>query len=176
MKITPPPLSGCIGYAAGHCGQEAVNTLHDLAPFRGHGLISDKLYQNIIKTCDWALPSIACDVLLAEANLQTLELDTYDLYNTCSDPARRRALRAPVGPNTMLARRLRDDMTAVAIESSLGSDPNNCFGSGPSIEAWANQPAVKAALHVAPEIDFALCSSNFTFNYNSDMADERTVI
>ena len=59
--------NGCIGNAAGHCGDDALNDLHDVQTFRGHGLISDALYQNIIATCNWAAPSLACDLLLAEA-------------------------------------------------------------------------------------------------------------
>jgi carboxypeptidase C (cathepsin A) len=35
---------------------------------------------------------------------------------------------------------------------------------------------VKKALHVAPEIDWAVCSNNNSFSYNSNIPDERTVI
>jgi len=64
---------------------------------------------------------------------------------------------------------------AMPVASAVDPDPE-CFGSGPTIEAWANQTSVKAALHVAPGIDFALCSNNLTFNYNGDMDDERKVV
>ena len=39
--------NGCIGNAAGHCGSDPLNDLHDVQTFRGHGLISDKLYSAI---------------------------------------------------------------------------------------------------------------------------------
>lgn len=58
---------------------------------------------------------------------------------------------------------------------SLALDPN-CFGTGPTLESWFNQADVKAAFHVAADIDWSLCSNNGTFNYNSDIADERTTI
>ena len=179
--------NGCIGNAAGHCGEDALNDLHDVQTFRGHGLISDPLYQEIISTCNWTSPSLACDLLLGEAELLTLGVDVYDLYNQCPDPAAPapppRALRAPVGSRSMLGRRLareRAARTAAAVTVDAAPlrarDDPECWGSGPALEAWANTAEVKAALHVAPGITFALCSNNFTFNYNSDMADERKVI
>jgi serine carboxypeptidase-like clade 1 len=181
--------NGCIGNEAGHCGNDALNDLHDVQTFRGHGLISDALYQNIIATCNWAAPSLACDLLLAEAELLTASLDVYDLYNQCPDPASpappRRGLRAPVGARSMIGRRLARERAAaaagagaaVAVDAAarIGDDPE-CWGSGPALEAWANTPEVKAALHVAPGVRFALCSNNRTFNYNSDMKDERAVV
>jgi hypothetical protein len=174
--------NGCIGNNAGHCGNDALNDYHDVLTFRGHGLISQKLFDTILKECDWNAPSLICDALLLEANLLTAGLDVYDLYNTCSDPASPPPpLRAPVGNRTAIAR-LRAHAAAnpaararLSASASAPLDPN-CFGSGPTIESWANQAAVKQALHVAPAIDFALCSGNFTFNYNSDMPDERVVI
>ena len=66
-------------------------------------------------------------------------------------------------------------MAVVDAAARLRDDPE-CWGSGPSLEAWANTPEVKAALHVAPGVTFALCSNNFTFDYNSDMKDERAVV
>ena len=172
--------NGCIGNSAGHCGNDKLNDYHDIVTFRGHGLISQALFDACIKECDWDFPSLACDALLLEASLLTAGLDIYDLYNTCSDPASTppKRLRAPVGNRTAIARRLGAAAAPAArmrLDATAAPDPN-CFGSGPTIEAWANQPAVKAALHVAPAIDFELCSGNFSFNYNSDMRDEREVI
>ena len=186
--------NGCIGNVAGHCGSDPLNNLHDVQTFRGHGLISDKLFAAIMQDCNFSAPSLVCDALLADAELQTLGVDIYDLYNECPDPATPLGarLRAPVGKHSMLGRRrarlhasasasaaAAAAATAVAPSAttagSIDPDPE-CFGSGPTIEAWANQPAVKAALHVAPGIDFALCSNNFTFNYNGDMDDERKVV
>lgn len=118
-------------------------------------------------------------------------IDVYYLYNTCDDPAAKRALRAPVGQKSMLSRvfdaqaarakakseekaarakaGIADDAVAVA------SDPN-CFGSGPTLEAYFNAPGAADAFHVSTDITWSLCSNNGTFNYNSDIADERTTI
>ena len=169
--------NGCIGNAAGHCGTDPLNDLHDVQTFRGHGLISDKLFAAIMQDCNFSAPSLVCDALLADAELQTLGVDIYDLYNECPDPATPLGarLRAPVGKRSMLGRR-RSRLLASAVAATASDPDPECFGSGPTIEAWANQPAVKAALHVAPGIDFALCSNNATFNYNGDMDDERKVV
>ena len=181
--------NGCIGNAAGHCGNDPLNNLHDVTTLRGHGLISQALYDSIIKECNWDFPSLVCDALVADAELLSGFVDVYDLYNTCPDPASPEPprLRAPVGNTTLLARRFarlqqqqqqQQQQKTLAItprNGALPPDPN-CFESGPTIENWANQAQVKAALHVAPGIDFALCSNNFTFNYNSDMPDERVDI
>ena len=75
--------NGCIGNAAGHCGSDNLNTLHDVTTLRGHGLISQALYDAIIKECNWNLPSLVCDALVAEAELLSRVVDVYDLYNTC---------------------------------------------------------------------------------------------
>jgi serine carboxypeptidase-like clade I len=82
-----------------------------------------------------------------------------------------------VGNRTAIARRARAAPEALRARiAASGPADANCFGSGPTIESWANTAAVKAALHVAPAINFELCSGNFSFNYDSDMADERTLI
>jgi hypothetical protein len=60
-------------------------------------------------------------------------------------------------------------------EKGLTLDPN-CYGTGPTLENWFNQAEVKTAFHVAPKIDWSLCSNNASFGYNPDIPDERTEI
>jgi len=94
------------------------------------------------------------------------------LYNTCPDPAISRR-RAPVAPTGMLARV--NKARAARAQGPLAVDPQ-CYESVATLEAWANQDAVKAALHVAPAITWAVCSNNNTFDYSPDIKDERTTI
>ena len=83
LRTTFRTGNGCIGNAAGHCGNDPLNSLHDVQTFRGHALIPATLYDSIMSTCTWTLPSLECDALLLEAQLLTNELDVYDIYNTC---------------------------------------------------------------------------------------------
>ena len=158
--------NGCIGNAAGHCGTDSTNDYHDIQQWKGHGLISETLYDDIMNVCVWGNENIECTVLLTLASLSIADIDTYYLYNTCSDPAV--PLRAPLGNNSLLGR-ARASSRKAAPHNGLSLDPN-CFGSGPTLETYFNQPEVKAAFNVNPNIDWQLCSGNFSFVYNSDMS------
>lgn len=167
--------NGCIGDAAGHCGSDptGLSDYHDIQQWRGHGLISETTYDVIMASCTWANENQKCQNALNQAAGEVGNIDVYYLYNTCDDPAITNP-RAPVRPGSMLDR-VRKARAARATAEGLSLDPN-CFGTGPTLEAWANQDAVKAALHVATDIQWSLCSNNGTFNYNPNIADERTTI
>jgi serine carboxypeptidase-like clade 2 len=170
--------NGCLGNVAGHCGNDptGLNDYHDIQIWRGHGLVSETNYDAIMAACEWANESNECNNLLQDAADSIGNIDVYFLYNTCPDPALTRGAgraRAPFGARSMLARI--NKARAARGELAVGVDPL-CFESTATLERWANQPAVKAALHVAPTIDWAVCSNNNSFSYNSDIADERTLI
>ena len=130
-------------------------------------------------SADWSNESPACSAALNDAANAIGDIDVYFLYNTCDDPAApappaaARKLRAPVGERGMLAR-LNVARAAKGL-APVGTDPN-CFSSTGTLEAWGNQPSVKAALHVSQDIQWSVCSNNNSFGYNSDIADERTTI
>jgi len=124
-----------------------------------------------MKTCVWDNESAECQNNLNAAAAEIGDVDIYYLYNTCSDPAIN--LRAPVNPKGMLAR-VQAARLARGL-SALTPDPN-CYSSTQTLEMWGNQAAVKAALHVSPDIDWAVCSNNNSFGYNPDIPDERTEI
>ena len=136
--------NGCIGHSAGHCGRDptGLNTYHDVEMIRGHGAMSRDVYNAIIGNCtDWANPSAACNSALDRVDIGNI--DVYDFYNTCSDPAARH--RAPVGEDSLLARLL--ERRAQRIESSgLPPDPN-CFSTTGTLQAYMNQPSVKVGFH-----------------------------
>ena len=168
--------NGCIGNAAGHCGNDptGLSDYHDIQIWRGHGLISEVTYDACLKECEWANESPACQSNLQKAANEIGDIDVYYLYNTCPDPAiTRRRNGAPIPQGSMLAR------VAAARQArglpELGID-SNCYGTGPTLESWGNLAAVKAALHVSPDIDWAVCSNNNSFSYNSNIPDERTEI
>jgi hypothetical protein len=174
--------NGCIGDSAGHCGNDptGLSDYHDVLQWKGHGLISEVAYDSIMKACtDWANESPKCQQALNDAANAIGDIDVYFLYNTCPDPASpappgtRRTSRAPFGDRGMLARlnKARSERGLMPV----GTDPN-CYGSTMTLEAWGNQASVKAALHVSPEIDWAVCSNNNSFGYSPDIADERTTI
>jgi carboxypeptidase C (cathepsin A) len=167
--------NGCIGNSAGHCGYDpsGINDYHDIQIWRGHGLVSETNYDDIMGNCTWDNESQLCNDLLNQAADAIGNIDVYYLYNTCDDPALARKLRAPVG-NSRLGRAIKK-IQERAKAAGLTLDPN-CFGSGPTLENYFNLPAVKAAFHVATGITWELCTGNNTFGYNSDIADERTTI
>lgn len=55
--------------------------------WRGHGLISETVYDQILKECVWDNESAKCSDLLNEAAGSIGDIDIYYLYNTCEDPA-----------------------------------------------------------------------------------------
>jgi carboxypeptidase C (cathepsin A) len=168
--------NGCIGHSAGHCGRDptGLNALHDVEMIRGHGAMSRDVYNAIISNCssNWAAPTPSCYSALDMVDIG--DIDVYDFYNTCSDPAMTRRLRAPLGEDSLLARLLeRRAQRAAAL--GLPPDPN-CFSTTAPLQAYMNQASVKAALNVAADIDWAVCDNNGTFSYRRDYPDERTVI
>ena len=163
--------NGCIGNAAGHCGNDptGLNSYHDVQQWRGHGLMSETTYDAVLAACapNWAKPSLPCDLALGAASAEIGNVDVYDLYNTCDDPAAR--LRAPVEEGGLLER-------ALAAKKAGGPIDPNCFSTTQTMQTWANQAEVKTALNVAPAITFSLCSNNRTFSYRKTMVDERVEI
>ena len=166
--------NGCIGKDAGHCGNDPTGLAdyHDVLQWKGHGLISEIAYDEIMKACpDWANEDARCQQALNDAANAIGDIDVYFLYNTCADPASPapprsaapRSSRAPFGERGMLAR-----LNAARAARGLmpvGTDPN-CYGSTVTLESWGNQANVKAALHVSPDIDWAVCSNNQSFSYS----------
>jgi hypothetical protein len=137
--------------------------------FSGHSLISETTYDACMKTCVWDNESAECSSNLNKAADEIGNIDVYYLYNTCDDPALSRR-RAPINPKGMLARVIK------AREAKGYKLDPNCYGSTQTLEAWGNLPAVKAALHVSPGINWAVCSNNNSFAYRPDIPDERTEI
>ena len=64
--------NGCIGREAGHCGNDptGLSDYHDLQMWRGHGLVSETIYDKCLKTCVWDNESAECqNNLQAAANV-----------------------------------------------------------------------------------------------------------
>jgi carboxypeptidase C (cathepsin A) len=169
--------NGCIGNEAGHCGNDptGLNDYHDIQIWRGHALVSETNYDNIMKNCVWDNQNAKCEQELQAAANAIGDIDIYYLYNTCDDPVLNRG--APIPRGSMLARvqKARQARRIAAGQDPLSTDPN-CYATAASLQAYLNQADVKDALHVAKAIDYSLCSNNGTFQYNSNIADERKTV
>ncbi len=75
--------NGCIGAEAGHCGQDptGLSDYHDIMQWKGHGLISETVYDQVMKVCDWPNESAACQNALNNAANEVGNIDVYYLYN-----------------------------------------------------------------------------------------------
>ena len=169
--------NGCIGNAAGHCGNDptGLNDYHDIQIWRGHALVSETNYDNIMKNCVWDNQSAKCDAELQAAANAIGDIDIYYLYNTCDDPVLNRG--APIPRGSMLARvqKARQERRIAAGLDPLSTDPN-CYATASALQGYLNTAEVKAALHVPAAIDYSLCSNNGTFQYSSNIADERKTV
>ncbi len=169
--------NGCIGNAAGHCGNDptGLNDYHDIQIWRGHALVSETNYDAIMKNCDWPNENAKCEQELQNAANAIGDIDVYYLYNTCDDPALTRGAPIPSGSMLDRVRKARQARRVARGEEPLSVDPN-CYSTAGTLESYLNTAEVKTALHVAPGITYALCSNNRTFNYNSNIADERKTV
>lgn len=80
--------NGCIGRGAGTCGNDGLNDYHDIITWRGHGLVTEPLYDAILSNCTWGNENNNCNNLLNEAANALGDLDVYYLcVGRCSAPA-----------------------------------------------------------------------------------------
>lgn len=60
--------NGCLGTQVGVCGSDPLGPYYSLEEWRGHGLVSNIVYQTILKECgDWVNPSAQCDAAYEQA-------------------------------------------------------------------------------------------------------------
>ena len=203
---TPIPLTGilvgngCIGQSAGVCGSSPYGDYLSLAQFHGLAFLSDKAFEAANAACGtYADESPACRAAVSAASDEVgSNFDVYDLFSdmwgTCNcaffagaAPARAAGgATAALFPLTLLfffradGNRLRKLGRRVAPTSFLGRiiarqmarlGDNNCT-TDDDLTTYLNLPAVQAALHVKPKT-WEECGG---IAYDSEMADERTVI
>ena len=71
--------NGCIGRGAGTCGNDGLNDYHDIITWRGHGLVTEPLYDAILGNCTWGNENNNCNNLLNQAANALGDLDVYYL-------------------------------------------------------------------------------------------------
>lgn len=78
--------NGCIGNAAGVCGNDPQGPMWNIEQWKGHALISPGLYNKIMATCNFtALPfSSQCNSLLTQAQKMVGPINIYDVYQAVS--------------------------------------------------------------------------------------------
>lgn len=155
--------NGCIGNVAGVCGNYGTQIRADF--LAGHGLYEPSLHQQIMATCNFQNPSVACDLLLAKMSNEVGDVNMYDIYADCisGEDTRNtsRMWRIPPGNDVQLMR------TIARMGGRVGG-PDECID-GIDAEAYLNDPTVQAAIHVtaAGQSAWSICTS-IPYNGNID--------
>lgn len=162
--------NGCIGTQAGICGGDNAAEFTINLPFlAGHALIAPSQMTAINAACtDINNPSSACIKLVNQATNAIGNVNIYNILAPCINSGAEEE-------NASAGKNWRRPPTKRELERLALGGPDGCIDGGP-LAAYLNQPSVKAALHVAPGINWAVCSNNATFNYNPTEPDERVVI
>ena len=77
--------NGCIGEAAGVCGNAAGSERFHISEQAGHGLISPPTYDAIIAACGpmFNVSGGACNTAIRAASTEVGNVNTYDIYGNC---------------------------------------------------------------------------------------------
>ncbi|CAM6070730.1 unnamed protein product [Sphagnum tenellum] len=144
------------GFAVGNAWTDAYwDNKGSVQWFHSHALISDQTYTYLIQNCDFSqefpidVPNTSTLCNNASATLYNIELSGLDVYNI-------------YGPSCNLPynNSLRTMMKSVSSAAAI----NPCAD---YVTPYLNIPAVKAALHALPSIEWTECS-NLVFNkYNT---------
>ena len=102
--------NGCIGRGAGTCGNDGLNDYHDIITWRGHGLVTEPLYDAILSNCTWGNENAQCNNLLNQAANGLGDIDVYYLCVRRAAPRGVRARRCCCGVG--IARRCRHARSA----------------------------------------------------------------
>ena len=158
--------NGCLGLGIGVCAFDYKNELNTNAPFfAGHGLIAPTTYAAVQADCppgaSAAPPACQADFDLMHAEVGNVNV--YDIYGDCVDGAR-------VDPGRIDKATGRRVFSKVPVEMKSGG-PIACIDE--TIAKYLGRADVAAALHVNPNLNFAVCGSNSSFDYTRTEMDER---
>jgi serine carboxypeptidase-like clade I len=150
--------NGCLGNSVGTCAFGSATEVNSNIPyFFGHGLIPSSTYKAVLADCtDVNNPSSACSTDLDLAHQQVGNVNIYDIYAPCIN-----------GPSK-LGTNMHSRAPVPIRQGSQG--PIECIDE--TIAVYINSAPVRAALHVAP-VNFAVCGSNSSFQYDRTEKDER---
>lgn len=159
--------NGCLGNSAGQCSFDNGVEINTNVPyFAGHGLISSDLYSTFQSACpvgtDPGTLTPACANAINNAHDQVGNVNIYDIYAPCLDGS---TSNGRIDENTG---KLVYKRAPVPIR---GTGPIECIDE--TIATYIGAPTTAAALHVNPNLNWAVCGSNNSFSYDRTEVDER---
>ena len=161
--------NGCLGLV-GTCAFDAGDELNVNVPyFAGHALISMDTYKNFQAVCpvgtDPASLPPACQDAVTTAHNQVGNINIYNIYGPCIDGGAPDALPGRIEKAT--GRRVYRRAPVPVREGG----PIECIDE--TIAEYIGTPTFAAAFHVNPNLHWAVCGSNASFDYSRTEADER---
>ena len=128
------------------------DTQHVLELAHGHGALPRAQWEALVKTCEFpcAAPtwsescatfSMACEELISSAHDAIGSFNIYDFYDNCGDGNQAGA--------ALSGAQHRARLNGPAVPRHTGGQSYGC-GTGKAATVWANEPAVRAALHMHP--------------------------
>ena len=164
--------------------QRAYETYNDVEFYHGKGLVSTKLYKDIMSTCTFPNTGPKCDVLLGEMDKAVGPHNVYNVYDNCpnlDDGSGKRPVREWFEATGKSARWLRsflaanfhnpnayDELDRMAITvDAYGNPPSGggydwTCGQFDAIPPYFKRKDVRAALHLPDEV-----VTGSTFDYTS---------
>jgi carboxypeptidase C (cathepsin A) len=148
--------NGCWGSEVGTCSSSSDANRYAVELFKGHSMIAQSTYADIIATCGPMMNGTSqdCQSLINNALSNVGNIDVYDVYDTCNDGlAASKNLRAPASS----VEHLKDPVTC--LNSDLG-------------RKFMDNAAVRKAFHLenATLSEWTTC---YSIDYTSNLPDER---
>ena len=158
--------NGCLGNAAGQCAFDNGVELNTNVPyFAGHGLISTDTYKAFQAACpvgtDPGTLSPACQALVDQAHSEVGNINIYNIVGACIDGAAPGRVEASTGKRVY-------KRAPVPVREG---GPIECIDE--TIAQYIGTPTFAAAFHVNPNLHWAVCGSNASFDYTRTEVDER---
>jgi hypothetical protein len=164
--------NGCLGDEVGKCS--AQGTRISVEFLYGHGAISQPTYEQLKVQCpDFTNPNALCEKWLDKMSAEAGPYNGYNLYDDC-------------GPNDQMKtwrehQASRGASPGSTVSTQVGEQPDGSgrgfgypCGKQNGAVSWANDPAVRKALHVPEEsfygYKYYLDQIEPPFNYTSDVA------
>lgn len=158
--------NGCLGNAAGQCAFDNGVELNTNVPyFAGHGLISSDTYKQFQAACpvgtDPATLPPACSALINQAHNEVGNINIYNIVGPCIDGSAPGRVEASTGKRVY-------KRAPVPVREG---GPIECIDE--TIAQYIGTPTFAAAFHVNPNLHWAVCGSNASFDYTRTEVDER---
>eukprot|EP00051_Salpingoeca_urceolata_P027094 m.480013 g.480013 ORF g.480013 m.480013 type:complete len:468 (-) comp21667_c0_seq1:66-1469(-) len=137
---------GCWGNEIGTCGFASQSWEISAKFYAGHAMISQVLYADILKTCNFNVTKLTkdCEDLLREMDGKVGDFDIYNIYDDCG--ADQMQIRKLLAKREVVTKSEADSYVA---HPQLGGALNDYPCGGETVmEEWLRLPEVAKALHV----------------------------